>query len=107
MYNFKEIEETAKTLISKKDIRKAVLNDKKRKKTFSFLEGPPTANAPPALHHFEVRTYKDIVNKFRYMQGFNVPRKAGWDCHGLPVEVQIEKKLKLNSKKHLRHTLVS
>jgi len=101
MYNFKEIEETAKNLVSKKDIKKAVLNDKKRKKTFSFLEGPPTANAPPGLHHFEVRTYKDIINKFRYMQGFNVPRKAGWDCHGLPVEVQIEKKLKLNSKKDI------
>lgn len=101
MYNFKEIEETAKNLISKKDIKKAVLNDKKRKKTFSFLEGPPTANAPPGLHHFEVRTYKDIINKFNYMRGFNVPRKAGWDCHGLPVEVQIEKKLKLNSKKDI------
>jgi isoleucyl-tRNA synthetase len=101
MYNFKEIEEEAKKRITKKDIQKAVSNDKTRKKTFSFLEGPPTANAPPALHHLEVRTFKDIVNKFRYMQGFNVPRKAGWDCHGLPVEVQIEKKLKLNSKKDI------
>ena len=101
MYNFKEIEELAKKRISKKDILKAVRDDKKRKKLFSFLEGPPTANAPPALHHLEVRTYKDIINKFRYMQGFNVPRKAGWDCHGLPVEVQIEKKLKLNSKKDI------
>ncbi len=101
MYDFKAIEEEAKKAISEKDIQKAVVNDKKRKKTFSFLEGPPTANAPPALHHLEVRTYKDVINKFRYMQGFNVPRKAGWDCHGLPVEVQIEKKLGLNSKKDI------
>jgi isoleucyl-tRNA synthetase len=101
MYNFKEIEEAAKKRISNEEISKTVSNDTKRKKLFSFLEGPPTANAPPALHHLEVRTYKDIINKFRYMQGFNVPRKAGWDCHGLPVEVQIEKKLKLNSKKEI------
>lgn len=101
MLNFKELEGEAEKIASKEDIKRAVANDKKRKKTFSFLEGPPTANAPPALHHLEVRTYKDIINKFRYMQGFNVPRKAGWDCHGLPVEVQIERKLKLNSKKDI------
>lgn len=101
MYDFKEIERKASAKLSKKDILNRVKDDPKRKKLFSFLEGPPTANAPPALHHLEVRTYKDIINKFRYMQGFNVPRKAGWDCHGLPVEVQIEKKLKLNSKKDI------
>jgi len=101
MYDFKEIEKEAGKRASKKEIKKAVSEDRKRKKLFSFLEGPPTANAPPGLHHLEVRTYKDIINKFRYMQGFNVPRKAGWDCHGLPVEVQIEKKLGLNSKKEI------
>ncbi|MBS3094515.1 isoleucine--tRNA ligase [Candidatus Pacearchaeota archaeon] len=102
MYDFKQTEEEAAKILKESDIKKAVLNDSKRKKLFSFLEGPPTANAPPALHHLEVRTYKDIINKFRYMQGFNVPRKAGWDCHGLPVEVQIEKKLGLNSKKDIQ-----
>lgn len=101
MYDFKQVEKDAQKITTKKDIKKAVSSDSKRKKLFSFLEGPPTANAPPALHHLEVRTYKDIVNKFRYMQGYNVPRKAGWDCHGLPVEVQIEKKLQLNSKKDI------
>ena len=101
MYDFKQIEEEAAKILSKKEIQKAVADDGKRKKLFSFLEGPPTANAPPGLHHLEVRTYKDIINKFRYMQGYNVPRKAGWDCHGLPIEVQIEKKLGLNSKKDI------
>lgn len=101
MYDFKQVEKDAQKIITKKDIKKAISSDAQRKKLFSFLEGPPTANAPPALHHLEVRTYKDIVNKFRYMQGYNVPRKAGWDCHGLPVEVQIEKKLQLNSKKDI------
>ncbi|MEK6842545.1 MAG: class I tRNA ligase family protein, partial [Nanoarchaeota archaeon] len=81
-----------------KEIKKAIQYDSK-KPLFSFLEGPPTANAPPALHHFEVRTFKDIICKFKYMQGFSVPRKGGWDCHGLPVEVQVEKQLQLNSKK--------
>ncbi len=100
MYDFNEIEKQAGKILDKKDIKKAV-SDNKKKKLFSFLEGPPTANAPPALHHLEVRTFKDIINKFKFMQGFSVPRKAGWDCHGLPVEVQIEKKLKLNNKKDI------
>jgi isoleucyl-tRNA synthetase len=101
MIDFKKVEEEASKRVTKEEIKKAVGDDKARKKMFSFLEGPPTANAPPGLHHLEVRTFKDIINKFRYMQGYNVPRKAGWDCHGLPVEVQIEKKLKLNSKKDI------
>lgn len=100
MYNFKEVEQSSRKVWEKhkKEIKKA-LQDNPKKKMFSFMDGPPTANAPPALHHFEVRTFKDIICKFKYMQGFSVPRKGGWDCHGLPVEVQVEKKLGLNSKK--------
>jgi len=73
----------------------------KGKPLFSFLEGPPTANAPPALHHLEARVFKDLVCRYKYMKGFTVPRKGGWDCHGLPVEVQVEKELGLNSKKEV------
>ena len=100
MYNFKEIEKIAKEKLKKhrKEIEKAV-QDNPKKPLFSFLEGPPTANAPPALHHLEARTFKDIICKFKFMRGFSVPRKGGWDCHGLPVEVQVEKELKLESKK--------
>ena len=100
MYDFKVIEQTAKKILKKydKEVKKAIQGDTK-KKLFSFLEGPPTANAPPALHHLEMRTFKDIICKHRFMNGFSVPRKGGWDCHGLPVEVQVEKKLKLESKK--------
>jgi len=100
MYDFKEIELEARKVWEKhtKEI-KASVQDTPKRKLFSFLEGPPTANAPPALHHLEVRTYKDLINKFRFMQGFSVPRKGGWDCHGLPVEVQVEKQLGLKSKK--------
>jgi isoleucyl-tRNA synthetase len=102
MYDFKKTEAEAREVWKrhKKEIDKAVQN-KAGKKIFSFLEGPPTANAPPGLHHLEVRTYKDIINKFKFMRGFSVPRKGGWDCHGLPVEVQVEKQLGLKSKKEV------
>jgi len=100
MYDFKKVEAEAKKILKKhsKEIKKAV-QDNPKKKIFSFLEGPPSANAPPGLHHLEARTYKDIICKFKFMQGFSVPRKGGWDCHGLPVEVQVEKQLNLSDKK--------
>jgi len=102
MYNFKHVEEEVSKAwqTQDKEIKKTLQHDYK-KKLFSFLEGPPTANAPPGLHHVEVRVFKDLFCRFKYMQGFTVPRKGGWDCHGLPVEVQIEKALKLNSKKDI------
>jgi len=99
VYDFKQIEQEARKIWvkNKKEIEKAI-QDNPKKKVFSFLEGPPTANAPPGLHHLEVRTFKDIICKFKFMQGFSVPRKGGWDTHGLPVEVQVEKQLGLKSK---------
>jgi len=102
MKDFKKIEAEVLKIWKKKqkEIKNAIQDDKS-KKLFSFIEGPPTANAPPALHHLEVRTFKDIINKYKYMQGFSVPRKGGWDTHGLPVEVQVEKKLGLKSKKEV------
>jgi isoleucyl-tRNA synthetase len=102
MYDFKYVEKVAreKWKKQKKEIKQAV-QDNPKKPLFSFLEGPPTANAPPGLHHLESRTFKDIICKFKYMNGFSVPRKGGWDCHGLPVEVQVEKELKLASKKEV------
>jgi len=102
MYDFKKVEGEAKKILKKhsKEIKKSV-QDNPKKKVFSFLEGPPTANAAPGLHHLEVRTYKDIICKFKFMQGFSVPRKGGWDCHGLPVEVQVEKQLNLSDKKDI------
>lgn len=82
------------------DIFKKTL-DKKTEKEFVFFEGPPTANAKPALHHLEARAFKDVLPRYKTMQGFHVRRKAGWDTHGLPVELQIEKKLGLKSKKEI------
>ncbi len=67
-------------------------------KTFVFYEGPPTANGMPGIHHVEARAFKDAVLRYKTMQGFSVPRRAGWDTHGLPVEIQVEKKLGFKTK---------
>lgn len=66
---------------------------------FVFFEGPPTANGRPGIHHVFSRTIKDLICRFRVMQGRQVTRIAGWDTHGLPVEIEVEKQLKLNGKK--------
>ncbi|MBV9208401.1 MAG: isoleucine--tRNA ligase [Actinobacteria bacterium] len=66
-----------------------------------FYEGPPTANGRPGVHHVEARTFKDLFPRFKTMQGYHVPRKGGWDCHGLPVEVAVEKELGLTGKRDI------
>ncbi|HOK00365.1 MAG TPA: isoleucine--tRNA ligase [Candidatus Pacearchaeota archaeon] len=73
---------------------------KKREKNpnFVFFEGPPTANGRPGIHHVLTRVFKDIVCRYKTMRGYKVIRKAGWDTHGLPVELEIEKKLNFSSK---------
>jgi len=65
---------------------------------WSFYEGPPTANGMPGSHHVLSRVFKDIYPRYRAMSGHQVPRKAGWDCHGLPVELEVEKELGISSK---------
>jgi len=68
---------------------------------WSFYEGPPTANGRPGSHHVLSRVFKDIYPRYRSMQGYRVPRKAGWDCHGLPVELEVEKQLGISSKQEI------
>ena len=63
-----------------------------------FYEGPPTANGMPGTHHVEARVFKDVFPRYRTMKGYHVPRKAGWDCHGLPVELAVEKALGFTNK---------
>ncbi len=65
---------------------------------FSFNEGPPTANGKPGIHHVLARSFKDIFPRYKTMRGYHVPRKAGWDTHGLPVEHEVEKLLKKQGK---------
>ena len=102
MYDFKLVEQEVSKLWQKqnKDI-KASLQYNPKKKLFSFLEGPPTANAPPALHHVEVRVFKDLFCRFWTMKGHRVERKWGWDCHGLPIENLAEKEMGLKDKKDI------
>ena len=70
-------------------------------KEFVFYEGPPTANGRPGIHHIEARAFKDAIPRYKTMQGFHVRRKGGWDTHGLPVEIQVEKELGFKSKKEI------
>ena len=73
----------------------------KNGRSFVFYEGPPTANAAPGIHHVEARSFKDVIPRYKTMRGFYVERKAGWDTHGLPVEIQVEKALGLKTKKDI------
>ena len=68
---------------------------------FVFYEGPPTANGKPGIHHLESRAFKDVIPRYKTMRGYRVQRKAGWDTHGLPVEIEVEKELGLKNKKEI------
>ncbi len=74
------------------------LQIRKNAKSFVFYEGPPTANGRPGIHHIETRSFKDLFCRYKTMRGFLVERKAGWDTHGLPVELEVEKQLKFSNK---------
>ena len=70
-------------------------------KDFTFFEGPPTANGPPGIHHVLARAFKDMFPRYRTMRGYKVLRKGGWDTHGLPVEIEVEKNLGLGGKREI------
>ncbi|SHJ86716.1 isoleucine--tRNA ligase [Paramaledivibacter caminithermalis] len=83
------------------DILKKSVETREGAKSFVFYEGPPTANGRPGIHHVISRTLKDSVCRYKTMQGYQVKRKAGWDTHGLPVEIEVEKQLNLNNKQEI------
>ncbi len=91
-------EEAVLQFWKKNNIFSKTLSQTKGKKEFVFYEGPPTANGKPGIHHLEARAFKDAIPRYKTMQGYHVRRKGGWDTHGLPVELQVEKKLGLDSK---------
>ena len=68
---------------------------------FIFFEGPPTANGKPGIHHVMARTLKDSICRYKTMKGYQVNRKAGWDTHGLPVEIEVEKQLGMSGKQDI------
>ncbi len=79
-------------------VAETVSKSRKGAEPWIFYEGPPTANGRPGLHHVWARVFKDLFPRFQTMRGHDVPRKGGWDCHGLPVELEIEKELGLSTK---------
>lgn len=83
------------------DVFAKTLEETKDRPWFTFSEGPPTANGRPGIHHVLARTFKDVYPRYRTMRGYHVPRKAGWDTHGLPVEHEIEKELNIFDKKRI------
>jgi isoleucyl-tRNA synthetase len=99
--NFPKLEEQVlKRWRREKTFEKSVTR-RKSSPSFVFYDGPPTANGAPGFHHLLARAFKDVIPRYKTMRGFSVTRRAGWDTHGLPVELQIEKKLGLNSKKDI------
>ncbi|HTK59678.1 MAG TPA: class I tRNA ligase family protein [Candidatus Baltobacteraceae bacterium] len=97
--NFPELEEKLLKEWEEKAIFKKTLEKPAPKGPFVFFEGPPTANGKPGIHHVLARAFKDLIPRFKTMQGYRVDRKAGWDTHGLPVELEVEKQLGLKNKK--------
>ncbi len=89
------------------DLFQRTLEATKDGEEFVFYEGPPTANGKPGIHHVISRTIKDLVGRFRTMQGRHVTRIAGWDTHGLPVEIEAEKKLGISGKKEIEEVGVA
>ena len=82
---------------NEENLLKKCVDAREGKPQFVFYEGPPTANGKPGIHHVMARTLKDSINRYKTMQGFQVNRKAGWDTHGLPVEIEVEKQLPIAS----------
>ena len=87
----------------KNDIFKKSIKNREGHPTFMFYDGPPTANGKPHIGHIETRVFKDVVPRFWTMKGYEVPRKAGWDTHGLPVELEVEKLLGINGKPQIEN----
>ena len=85
----------------KDDLLEKCITTREGKPSFLFYEGPPTANGNPGIHHVIARTLKDSVCRYKTMQGFAVRRKAGWDTHGLPVEIEVEKQLHMSGKQDI------
>jgi isoleucyl-tRNA synthetase len=96
--SFPEMEEKVLAYWKDKDIFKRSVDNRKGGQRFTFYEGPPFANGNPGIHHVLARVFKDIIVRYRVMKGNYVPRIAGWDTHGLPVELEIEKQLGFSGK---------
>jgi isoleucyl-tRNA synthetase len=99
--SFPELEERVLERWREGDVFARQLAAREGAEVWSFYEGPPTANGRPGSHHVLARVFKDVYPRYRAMCGYRVPRKAGWDCHGLPVEIEVEKELGISSKQEI------
>lgn len=95
---FPEVETRVLDFWREHDIFRKSVEQRPEERQFAFYEGPPTANGMPGIHHVLSRAFKDAIPRYKTMQGYRVPRKGGWDTHGLPVEVEVERQLGLHSK---------
>ena len=96
-----EIEEEILKFWKEEKIFEKSVEQRKDSDRFIFYEGPPTANGKPGIHHVLARIFKDVICRFKTIEGYYVPRIAGWDTHGLPVELEVEKNLGINGKKEI------
>ncbi|TAG07064.1 MAG: isoleucine--tRNA ligase [Cytophagia bacterium] len=94
-YDHNEVEKNILALWESNKTFQQSINEREGKQSFVFYEGPPSANGMPGIHHVMARTIKDLFCRYKTLQGFQVERKAGWDTHGLPVELQVEKELSI------------
>ncbi len=99
--NFVDREKEVEKFWKENDIFKKSMENRKEGETYTFYDGPPTANGKPHIGHVLTRVIKDMIPRYRTMKGYMVPRKAGWDTHGLPVELEVEKMLGLNGKEQI------
>lgn len=100
-FDLPNLEEQVLSRWREQDLISEVRKKRAGSKPWIFYEGPPTANGRPGLHHVWARVFKDLYPRFQTMRGHDVPRKGGWDCHGLPVELEVEKELGLTSKSQI------
>ena len=99
--NFVDREKEVEKFWKDNDIFKKSMENRKEGPTYTFYDGPPTANGKPHIGHVLTRVIKDMIPRYRTMKGYMVPRKAGWDTHGLPVELEVEKQLGLDGKEQI------
>src|SRR3984893_16492374 len=97
-YDGPKLEQSVLEFWRRENVFRDVLAQGRGKPLFVFYEGPPTANGRPGIHHVLARAFKDAIPRYQTMRGKRVPRKGGWDTHGLPVELEVEKELGLRSK---------
>ena len=96
--NFPQNEEKQLEFWKQNQIFEKSVKNREGKPRFVLYEGPPTANGNPGIHHVLARAYKDIITRYKVMKGYYAPRIAGWDTHGLPVELEVEKELGFSGK---------